>query len=443
MFENLAKKFQAVFKNVRGLGRMSEKNLGQALREVSLALLEADVNYRVVKSIVEETKNQALGRKVLESINPGQQFVKVIFDRLVEIMTHENSGLNLAGNPAVVMLAGLQGSGKTTTAAKLAYWAQQNRPGTVPLLVAADVRRPAAAGQLKILGEKAGVETFSGKGNSALTIAADALNYAGTRGINLLIVDTAGRLHIDQELMEELKELKSFLQPRDVLLVLDAMTGQDAVRVAVEFDRQAGIDGAILTKLDGDARGGSAISFRAVTGKPIKLIGVGEKIEDLQVFDPSRAVSRILGMGDVVSLVEKAQQVIDRDESEKLERKWRKARLDLDDFRRQLRQLEKAGGVESMLETLPVGMTGLEDGTFQLKRVGAILDSMTPEERKTPPIIDGSRRVRIARGSGTSVAEVNRVLKQFNLFNKMAGKMGQIDKKKLSLGGVPWQFGSD
>jgi signal recognition particle subunit SRP54 len=289
-------------------------------------------------------------------------------------------------------------------------------------LVAADVRRPAAAGQLKILGEKAGVETFSGKGNSALTIAADALNYAGTRGINLLIVDTAGRLHIDQELMEELKELKSFLQPRDVLLVLDAMTGQDAVRVAVEFDRQAGIDGAILTKLDGDARGGSAISFRAVTGKPIKLIGVGEKIEDLQVFDPSRAVSRILGMGDVVSLVEKAQQVIDRDESEKL---------------------EKAGGVESMLETLPVGMTGLEDGTFQLKRVGAILDSMTPEERKTPPIIDGSRRVRIARGSGTSVAEVNRVLKQFNLFNKMAGKMGQIDKKKLSLGGVPWQFGSD
>jgi ribosomal protein S16 len=228
-------------------------------------------------------------------------------------------------------------------------------------LVAADVRRPAAAGQLKILGEKAGVETFSGKGNSALTIAADALNYAGTRGINLLIVDTAGRLHIDQELMEELKELKSFLQPRDVLLVLDAMTGQDAVRVAVEFDRQAGIDGAILTKLDGDARGGSAISFRAVTGKPIKLIGVGEKIEDLQVFDPSRAVSRILGMGDVVSLVEKAQQVIDRDESEKLERKWRKARLDLDDFRRQLRQLEKAGGVESMLETLPVGMTGLDD----------------------------------------------------------------------------------
>ncbi len=441
MFDNLTKKFQEVFKNVRGMGKLTEKNLSRALREVNLALLEADVNYRVVKKIVEETKEQALGRKVLASVNPGQQFVRLIHDRLVETMTHPDAGVKLDGSPAVIILAGLQGSGKTTTAAKLAGWARRQRPDCRPLLVAADVRRPAAAGQLKTMGEKAGVETYADGGNSPLTIVTDAVNYARSKDFNPVIVDTAGRLHIDPELMEELKSLKSSLNPREVLLVLDAMTGQDAVRTAVEFDRRVGIDGAILTKLDGDARGGAALSFRAVTGKPVKLAGVGERIDDLQVFDPARIVSRILGMGDVVGLVEKAQEVYDREEAEKLEKKWRKSRMDLDDFRRQLRALEKMGSLESMLEMLPAGMPQIEGGSSRLKRVGAILDSMTPEERKNPAIIDGSRRLRVARGSGTTVAEVNQVLKQFNLLNKMAGKLGRVNKKMFKSGGAPWQLG--
>jgi len=436
MFENISSKFQEIFKNVRGWGRLSEKNVSTALRQVRLALLEADVNYRVVKEIVERTKRGSLGEKVIKSLNPGQQFIKLIHDKLIEIMTDPRAELKLAGSPAVIILAGLQGSGKTTVAAKLAL--SFRKKGRAPLLVAGDVRRPAAVRQLEVLGKKAGVETFSGRGNSALTIARDAIKYARSKKLEPVILDTAGRLHVDRELMKELGQLKRALRPDELLLVLDAMTGNDAVNIAREFEEKVGIDGAVLTKLDGDARGGAAISFREVTGKPIKLVGLGERLEDLQPFDPARMASRILGMGDVLSLVEKAEEAFQQARDEEWERKWRKASFDLEDFRRQLGQFKKMGPVDSLMDLLPVSVPRPEGGARNLKRMEAILDSMTPGERAHPEIINGSRRQRIARGSGTSVPEINQLLKQFNMAKKMIGKIGKSGGKKMKLGGVNW-----
>ncbi len=427
MFDRIAGKFQEIFKAVRGQARLSEENLSESLREVRLALLDADVNYRVVKKFIEETREEALGRKVLKSLRPGQQFIKIIHDKLVELMTDPEPDLKLDGSPTLIMLVGLQGSGKTTVAGKLAR--HLKKQGGAPLLVAADIRRPAAREQLKVLGEKAGVETYLEPGNSALTIGRNAIKYARSKGFKEVVLDTAGRLHVDRELMAELRELKEKLEPQEVLLVLDAMTGQDAVKMAGEFEDQVGIDGAVLTKLDGDARGGAAISFRSVTGRPIKMIGTGEKLDDLQLFDAERMVSRILGMGDVVSLVEKAQEVVAESEAEEWEKKWKRASVDLEDFRGQLKQLKKIGSLDSLQGMLPHGTPRLEGAEGGIKRMEAIIDSMTPSERKSPAIIDGSRRLRIARGSGTSIQEVNRLLKQFNLMRKMMSKAGKLQGK--------------
>ncbi len=437
MFERISEKFQDIFKQIRGEASLNEKNISRALREIKLALLDADVHYRVVREIMENIGQDARGEKVLRSLKPGQQFVKIFHDRLVEFMTAPDSALNLSRDPSIILLAGLQGAGKTTAAAKLASYLKRERQLS-SLLVAADRRRPAAAEQLKVLGEKIEVETFLGQGNSPLKIIADGIEYARSRSISVVIVDTAGRLHIDGEMMDEIREIGKKIKADETLLVLDAMTGQDAVNVAMNFNRQVEITGSILTKLDGDARGGAAISLRSVTGKPIKLVGVGEKPEDLVSFDPGRIVSRILGMGDIVSLAEKAQAAVDFKEAEQWEKKWKKASIDLEDFRQQLRGLKKIGSWESIAGMLPAGMPGLEDGSSRMSRMEAILDSMTPGERARPDIINGSRRNRVARGSGTSVAEVNQLLKQFKLMKKMMTKMGGSRKRKLSIGGVNW-----
>jgi len=437
MFERIAEKFSEIFKQVRGEATLNEKNISRTLREIKLALLDADVHYRVVKDLMEEIGRDARGEKVLRSLKPGQQFVKIFHDRLVEFMAAPDSGLELSGKPPVILLAGLQGSGKTTAAAKLARYLEREH-GFSSLLVATDLRRPAAAEQLKILGERVGAETYSGRANSPLNIIGDAIEYARSRNLSAVIVDTAGRLHVDKELMAEIAEIREKFSPAETLLVLDAMTGQDAVNTALEFNRQAAITGSILTKLDGDARGGAAISLRAVTGKPIKLVGVGEKPEDLAPFDPERIVSRILGMGDIVSLAEKAQAVLDNEEAGKWEKKWKKAEIDLEDFRGQLRGLKKIGSWDSIAGMLPAGMAGLEDGSDRIRRMEAILDSMTPGERARPEIIDGSRRERIARGSGTSVPEINQLLKQFKILKKMMVKAGGLKRGKLSIGGVNW-----
>ncbi len=437
MFERIAEKFQDIFKQVRGEAALNEKNISRTLREIKLALLDADVHYRVVKEIMAEIGRDARGEKVLRSLKPGQQFVKIFHDRLVEFMTAPDAGLKLSSKPSIILLAGLQGAGKTTAAAKLALYLRRERRLST-LLVAADRRRPAAIEQLEVLGKGIEVETFTGKGNSPLKIITDAIEYARSRSLGAVIVDTAGRLHVDGEMMAEIGEIRKKIKPDETLLVLDAMTGQDAVNVAIDFNRQVEITGSILTKLDGDTRGGAAISLRSVTGKPVKLVGVGEKPEDLVSFDPERIVSRILGMGDIVSLAEKAQAALDVKEAEKWEKKWKKASIDLEDFRRQLRGLKKIGSWESIAGMLPAGMGGLEDGSDRIKRMEAILDSMTPGERARPEIIDGSRRERVAKGSGTSVPEVNQLLKQFKLLKKMMVKAGGSRKKQLSIGGVNW-----
>lgn len=439
MFENIARKFQEIFREVRGTARLSESNIAATLREVRLALLEADVNFRLVKEIVEKVREESLGDEVLRSIKPGQQFIKLIHDELVRVMTCPGSGLELSGAPAVIMLLGLQGAGKTTTAAKLGrYLARQGRR---PLLAACDVARPAAARQLQIVGDSAGIETWvGGEGDSAFKRASDAIDYASEKDRDLVILDTAGRLHVDSALMKEAAGLKARFRPCQVLLVLDAMTGQDALSAAREFENQVGIDGAILTKLDGDARGGAAISVSAVTGKPVKLASTGEKLDDFGPFDPERMASRILGMGDIVGLVERAAEIFEGSESEKLEESLRKGSFNLEDFRRQLKALQKAGSWDSLAGMLPGAFSpgALDEG--RLKRMGAILDSMTPKERALPGIIDGSRRARIARGSGTSVREINQLLKQFAAARKMMTDMGKFKrgKMKFNLGGANW-----
>jgi signal recognition particle subunit SRP54 len=435
MFDAIANRFQAIFRSVRGWGRMSEENVSQALREIRIALLEADVHYRVVSEILKETEQEAIGGKVAASITPGQQLIGIFHDKLVRFMTDPQPGIRLSGSPPVIMLLGLQGAGKTTTAAKLAL--KYRKQGQRPLLVAADVRRAAAAEQLSVLGKRVGVETYAPGGQSALTIARAALEYARSGGHTLVIVDTAGRLHVDRELMDEIKELKASLSPCAVLLVLDAMTGQDAVNVASAFDREVGIDGAVLTKLDGDARGGAAISLRAVTGKPIKYVGAGERPEDLSEFDPARVVSRILGMGDVLSLVEKAEEIA-REESGSAGQPGRRE-FSLEDFRRQMKQFKRMGSVESLLDMLPVSLRRSADGggEARLKKMEAILDSMTGEEKRRPDIIDGNRRLRIARGSGTTVAEVNQLLKQFQSVRKM---MAAVKTQGIKGGKLPFRL---
>ncbi len=428
MFESLTEKLNRTFKNLRGHGKLTESNIQDALKEVRLALLEADVNYKVVKRLVGDIRKRAVGQEVLDSLTPGQQVVKIVHEELIRLMGEEGHPIHLTGRtPFVVMLVGLQGSGKTTTAAKLAR--HLRRSGRHPYLVPVDVYRPAAIDQLAKLGARIEIPVHpSATDRKPEDICREAMAQAGAAGADVLILDTAGRLHVDEALMEELVRIKEQVPPTEILLVADAMTGQDAVSVAERFDELLSIDGIILTKTEGDARGGAALSIRAVTGKPVKFIGVGEKLDALEPFHPDRMASRILGMGDMLSLIEKAQTEFDEKEARKLQKRIQKREFDLEDFRNQLNQVKKLGSVEQILGMLP-GMGQLKQlkkmkpDEKELVRVEAIINSMTREERRNHKIINGSRRKRIARGSGTKVQDVNRLLKNFAQTKKMMEQM--------------------
>jgi len=440
MFESLSGKLQNAFRNLRGLGKISESNVSDSLREVRLALLDADVNFKVARDFIERVKTQALGAEVVASVHPGQQIIKIIHDELVALLGSQNAGLNLGGNPSCVMLVGLHGSGKTTSSGKLARLLLKQ--GRQPLLVAADVYRPAAMDQLETLGRQLEIPVFLQRGETdVLTIARAALEFARANNRNTLIFDTAGRLQIDEPLVQELVRLRDLVRPQEILLVLDAATGQEAVNVATHFDQALNITGAILTKLDGDARGGAALSLKSVTGKPIKFMGTGEKLDEFEPFHPERMASRILGMGDVVSLVERAAEAVSEDEAKRLEEKMRKGQFTLEDFLEQLRQMKKLGSLESIVGMLPGGAEMLkQQGNFskqekEFRRMEAIICGMTLPERRSPQILNAKRRIRIAKGSGVSVTEVNTMLNKFNEMQQMMKKMGKFSKMMGRMGG--------
>jgi signal recognition particle subunit SRP54 len=434
MFDRLTDKLTAVFKKLKGHGKLTEAQVEEALREVRLALLEADVHYKVTKSFIERIKERAVGEEVMRSLTPAQQVVKIVHEELTQLLGGESPRLDLSGKPPVaLMLVGLQGSGKTTTAGKLAR--RLKSQGRQPYLVPADVQRPAAIEQLKRLAADIGVDVYpSQPDQNPVAIADAAMEAAYTAGYDIVILDTAGRLHIDAPLMEELKAIREKTEPKEILLVADAMTGQDAVQVAQKFHDLLKLTGVILTKMEGDARGGAALSMRAVIGKPIKFLGVGEKLDALEVFHPDRLSSRILGMGDVLTLIEKAQETFDADQAQALEKKLRKEGFTLEDFRDQLRQIKKMGTMEQLFNMIPgIGrnkaLKDLKPDDRELKRVEAIINSMTLKERADHQIIDGSRRRRIAQGSGTTVQDVNRLLKNFSTTQKMIKQMTQGGKK--------------
>ena len=448
-FDSLSDKLQNIFKNLRGKGRLSEADVKAALKEVKMALLEADVNFKVVKQFVKSVEERAIGQDVMQSLTPGQMVIKIVNEEMVALMGSETTQIALKpGNEiTVIMMAGLQGAGKTTTTAKLA--GKFKAKGKKPLLAACDVYRPAAVEQLKINGEKQGVEVFSmGTGNNPVDIAKAAVSHAKNNNFNIVILDTAGRLHIDEDMMAELQEIKENIEIDDTILVVDAMTGQDAVNVATTFNEKIGVDGVILTKLDGDTRGGAALSIRAVTGKPILYVGMGEKLSDLEQFYPDRMASRILGMGDVLTLIEKAEAEIDQDKAKEMERKFRKAEFDFNDFLDQMAQMKKMGGIQSILSMLPgMGLPAdleIDDDIF--KGIEAIIYSMTPEERGNPAIINPSRKRRIAKGAGVNIAEVNKLMKQYEqskkMMKQMSGMMGGKGKKKgkFSMPKLPFGF---
>lgn len=433
MFDNLAERLQNTFAKLTGKGRLSEKDIDQAMREIRLALLEADVNYKVVKDFVKDVKEKSMGENVMKSLTPGQMVVKIVRDHMVELMTDENQALNYSSDGTVILLCGLQGSGKTTHAAKLAKY--YIKKGKRPLLIACDVYRPAAISQLEILAKKVGADIYQrGCDISPVIIAKEGVEEAKRTGHDVVIIDTAGRLQIDEELMAELKDIKSAIRTTETLLVVDAMTGQEAVNVAKSFNEAIDISGIILSKMDGDARGGAALSVKAVTGKPIKLVGQGEKVDDLQDFHPDRLVSRILGMGDVLSFIEKAEQNLDQEKAREMEEKLRKSKFDLNDFYDQLQQVKKMGPLQDLLAMMPgmnkKAMAGINIDEKQMVRVEAILTSMTDEERKNPDLINGSRRERIAKGSGTNPVMVNRMLKQFKQSKKMMKKLSNMNSRR-------------
>ncbi len=446
MFDNLSEKLQRVFKNLRGEGKLSAENMEGALREIRLALLEADVNFKVVKLLVENIKLKAMGEEVLTALSPSQQVIKIVHEELIKILGSHESKLRFANEPpSVFLIVGLQGSGKTTSAGKLARWLSKN--GHRPMMVSVDVYRPAAREQLKVIAREVGQTLYEGavEETQPLELALSARRESAHTGRDVLLVDTAGRLHIDDQLMTELQQLKEQLHPVEILFVADAMTGQDAVKSADEFHKRLGITGVILTKMDGDARGGAALSIRHVTGQPLKFIGVGEKFDALEPFHPDRAANRILGMGDILSFIEKAEEAIDKKEAVAMQRKLIENDFTLEDFRDQMRQIRKLGPLESLLGMMPkVGiLKELKDVKVdekEINRVVAIIDSMTPRERDNHMIVNGSRRRRIARGSGTSVQEVNQLLKQYAQARKMmksfsGGFMGRkLGKMKLPAG---------
>ncbi len=437
MFENLTEKLQRAFKNLRGQGKLTEENIGEALRELRLALLEADVNVKVVKELIDRIREKAVGAEVMTALSPGEQVVKIVRDELIELLGRDTAKLKFASQPpTVVLMAGLQGSGKTTTSGKLAAWLKKG--GHRPMLVSVDVYRPAAREQLKVVAHTIKANIYEGSaaegGTSTVErLAKEARREAVNTGSDVLIVDTAGRLHIDEQLMEEMQSLKRLLNPQEILFVADAMTGQDAVRSADEFHRKLGLTGVVLTKMDGDARGGAALSIRHVTSAPVKFIGVGEKYDALEPFHPDRIVSRILGMGDILSLIERAEEKLDRKKAEEFTAKALSGDgFSLEDFRDQLRQVKKMGSIQSIIKMLPsvgpfAGMQKAADHVDekQLTRVEAIINSMTPYERNHHESINGSRRKRIARGSGTSVQEVNQLLRQYAQMRKMFKDMGK------------------
>ena len=426
-FESLSDKLQNVFKNLRGKGRLSEADVKASLKEVKMALLEADVSFKVVKQFIKAVEERAIGADVMNSLTPGQQVIKIVHEELIRLMGSETTELRLNSGITVLMMMGLQGAGKTTTAAKLA--GKLKAKGKRPLLVACDVYRPAAIKQLQVNGEKQGVEVFTmGENQKPVNIAKGAYEYARKNGFNIVILDTAGRLHIDEDMMKELQEIRENLQIDQTLLTVDAMTGQDAVNVATAFEEKIGIDGVILTKLDGDTRGGAALSIKAVTGKPILYVGMGEKLSDLEQFYPDRMASRILGMGDVLTLIEKAQETVDEEKAKAMTQKLKKAQFGFDDYLESMNQMKKMGGLSSVLAMMPgLGsqMKGIEDAIDEKKmaRTEAIILSMTPKERSNPEILNPSRKHRIARGAGVDIAEVNRLVKQFEQMRKMMKQM--------------------
>ncbi len=443
MFDQLTERLQRVFKTLRGEGKLSEAHVTGALREIRLALLEADVNFRVVKQFVEAIRARATGQEVLQSLTPTQQVIKIVRDELVELLGGESSALSFSGKPpSVYLMVGLQGSGKTTSAGKLARWLDRNRHR--PLLLSIDVYRPAAREQLSVIARDLDLPCFRGEGiDDPLQLCRSALVEARTSGCDVLLIDTAGRLHIDDALMQELQQVKDLVAPTETLLVADAMTGQDAVKSAGEFHQRLSLSGVILTKMDGDARGGAALSIRSVTGQPVKFVGVGEKYDALELFHPDRMASRILGMGDVLSLIEKAEETIDHEKALELERKVRSDSFTLEDFRDQMSQMRRLGSMEQILSMLPqVGafkdLNKVKVDEKELLHIEAIINSMTPRERAHHQIINGSRRKRIARGSGTSVQKVNQLLKRYVQARKMmkqmsSGKIGRrLGRLKLS-----------
>ena len=438
-FEGLSAKLQEVTRKLRGKARITESDLKEMLREVKLALLEADVNYAIVKEFINTIQEKALGQDVLKSLTPGQQVIKIVKDELVELLGGTESKINFTPNPpTIIMLVGLQGSGKTTTAGKLANLLRKQ--GKKPLLVACDVYRPAAIKQLQVVGGQLNIPVYANENTKdVVKIARQAIDVAISKLNDVVILDTAGRLHIDEELMNELKNVKASVKPHEILLVVDAMTGQDAVNVAKSFNDALGIDGVVLTKLDGDTRGGAAISVKKITGRPIKFAATGEKLSDIEVFYPERMASRILGMGDVLSIIEKAEEAIDIEEAEKLEKQLKKKKdLDLDDYLTQLRQIKKMGSFSALLKMIP-GMNQLKDVKVDDKefvRIEAMISSMTKEERQNPKLLNGNRRARIARGSGTSVQEINKFMKSFEMTQKMMRQMKDSKNMRKMMKGM-------
>lgn len=452
IFENLADRLQETFKKLRGHGKLTADDVNATMREIRIALLEADVNFKVVKDFIKKIKERAVGQEVLESLTPAQAVIKIVNEELTALMGQTQSHINISPKaPTIIMMVGLQGAGKTTSAGKLGLMFKKQ--GKHPLMVAADIYRPAAIKQLQVLGSQIDIPVFAKEDcKDAVRIANEAIDYAKSHANDIVIIDTAGRLHIDENLMQELKSIKEDVKPHEILLVVDAMTGQDAVNVAESFNNDLGLDGVILTKMDGDARGGAALSVKAVTGCPIKFVGAGEKLEALEPFYPDRMASRILGMGDVLTLIEKAQTAFDAEEAKKMEKAFRKNEFTLDDFLSQLNQVRKLGSFENILGMIP-GMGGLKKklgdvdidmNGKEIKHIEAIIRAMTPEEKRNTKIINGSRRKRIAMGSGTKVQEVNKLLKQFDEMKKMMKKMfnmKQLNKKgKKGKGGFKLPF---
>ncbi len=434
MFDNLSEKLDKAFHVLKGHGSITEVNVAETLKEIRRALLDADVNFKIAKDFTNRVKEKALGQQVLTSLQPGQLMVKLVKDELTQLMGGETAGINLSGNPTVILMAGLQGSGKTTFSGKLANYLKTKK-SKKPLLVACDVYRPAAINQLHVVGDQIGVEVYSEEDNkNPVAIAKNALDYAKQNGFNTVIIDTAGRLAVDEEMMAEIAVIHQAIQPHETLFVVDAMTGQDAVNTAKAFNDRLNFDGVVLTKLDGDTRGGAALSIRTVVNKPIKFVGTGEKMDALDVFHPSRMAERILGMGDVVSLVERAQEQFDEAEARKLQKKIAKNQFGFDDFLKQIQQVKKMGNMKDLIGMIPgagKALKGVDIDDDAFKGIEAIIHSMTPEERTKPQIIDASRKKRISKGSGTSVQEVNQLLKQFNQMSKMMKMMQGGGGKKM------------